>query len=295
MLDQIKRWTRSSFPLIEDMIDFTFQRGMRSITGYPDRFDLVIVDVNNTLIDGSVEFEILKDKIGERSAHSVIQYLDYVKENGDLTVNKWFLASIQTISEKSKGITQADIAKTMQRLLDEGRINHDLIHNVLLPLKQNNTKILVMTKGSCSYAAEWIAKGYGFNKGYGHKLDGEHKVSELIGVKSERIRVDGSETVVKTKFDKAKEFCKEKGIAFDGSRVAFITDHVDSREMRGCVVILYKFDKERVKSQRRAAKLGTFHVMFEKDNQDEMFRFLSNPKIAKQFKQGRPRVFVGAN
>jgi hypothetical protein len=284
-------------PLLEDAIALTFRRSLRSLTnGYPDFFNIVVVDVNNTLVNGSVEYELLKDKIGEDKAKSTFEYLDYLKENGKLTGNKWLLGAVQTMSEKGNGITNEDVHNTLQRLLNEGRINLELVH-IFQERKNNGAKVIVMTKGSCSYVAEWLAEKFGFDAGYGPKLDGAHNVHELIGLNNKPIKgVKG--VVIKTRLDKVKEFCKSdkgKGITFDMSKIAFVTDHIDSREMRGCVVVLYAPNEESVKSQHTAARFGTYDVKFGKDEHEKMHIFLSNPKMAGQLIKEKARKFAFAN
>ncbi len=266
MLRELKR-ILPYVDLFRNSMIFAIRRTFRKVSNYAPEFSIIVTGIDHTLIDGSMIHEVLTDKFGAKKADETMRELqDFQKV--DLKGDRWLLAAIYMIIDLD--VSKQDYFKTLNRLNDEGKIKMDIIEILQDQIDKGNKKVIVITKGSPSFVAEWFAQKHGFHAGYGHTI-AEHSendkgektpsaVIELIGEKNGVLE----NVPVRTKLNKVREFCKLNGIVFDKKRVALIADdHFDSKEMLECFGILIVPNKEPTKDQMLASRFGLCDVKVE--------------------------------
>jgi phosphoserine phosphatase len=113
---------------------------------------------------------------------------------------------------------------------------------------------LIITKGM-EDCAKLMAEKFGFDKGFGSKINENGKVIELVGTRN--YNFNGIK--VKTKIEKVKEFCEEKGIKFDKKKVCIISDDIyDLRDMMKAHRCILTISDNPVSFQKLAIKLKLF-------------------------------------
>ena len=237
----------------------------RMLRRFPN-IQVLIVDVDNTLIKGTMAYEVLVDKVGEDEARRIDGEWLKCGLEGDKLLLKGHKNRLEV------GITEEDQLLTLERLRKEGRFN-DKLFAELHEIKREKIQVIVVTRGSLT-VADKLASEYKLDGGYGTVVrDG--KIIEMIGAE------DGvlDEVTVKSKITKVREHFKQRGMTFDPSRAAHLADDAhDVKEKLQCALgILYVPDGRLTSSQLLSNKLGLYDVRLSQNHVGNLTRLLLDP------------------
>ncbi len=238
-------------PLIEGAIYFYVKRKLNK-TNILKKLEpqIIIVDVDGTIIDSFIVYDILVKFYGKEKADAIEKEFNERLKRGS-SVEEEIIFGIEKLY--SDGIDRKHLKEILDEYEANGKIRKELV-SALQELKKEGKIILIITKG-IEDIAKMIAEKYGFDAGFGSKIDERGKVVEVIGTR--RRNVNGVRVI--TKIDKAKEFCESKGIKFDRKKVCILSDDIyDLKDMKRASRCILTISDNPVHFQRLAMKLKLY-------------------------------------
>ncbi|MBT4192145.1 MAG: HAD-IB family phosphatase [Candidatus Diapherotrites archaeon] len=236
---------------------------------------LVLFDLDGTLLDTNLSFELLKTRLGE--IHATKEYRRFKDRvmNGELNTDQMLLEAHRFLRSLKPPITLHEYQQTLDRIIHEGKVRPDVLEAAQYAKKIGRSVVFV-TKSSEVFA-QMLAEKYLGDKSAG--MGAREKFNahgELIGL--EHIIADRPKRLKngtgKTKIDVFREWCQAKNIPFRRRDMIIVSDSIfDSRTMRYSRTGVLYYPHNAKKEQKYAEKLKLRdHVVRQRHNESHATR-----------------------
>jgi phosphoserine phosphatase len=218
---------------------------------------LIIFDIDGTLLDTNLSFELLKTYYGEENATREYKRFKNLVLDGELTTDQMLLEANKFLRELNPPLNLRDYKKTLKRVLSEGKVRKDVLEAAQYA-KRIGRHVVFITKSSEVFAQILAEKYLGDKTAGMGSRERFNRAGKLIGL--EYIIADRPKRLGrgqgKTKIDVFRTWCNGKGIPFKRRDLTIVSDSIfDSRTMRYARTGVLYYPHGANKEQKYAEKL----------------------------------------